>query len=47
MSNVISALTARTQLGQIIKRATEKNERFLVDLRRPFPISGELHYVEV
>ena len=31
MTNVISALTARTQLGQIIKRATQKNERFLVD----------------
>ena len=33
MTNVISALTARTQLGQIIKRATQKNERFLVDRR--------------
>jgi prevent-host-death family protein len=31
--NVISALTARTQFGQIMKRATEKNERFLVDRR--------------
>lgn len=33
MSNVISALTARTQLGQIMKRATQKNERFVVDRR--------------
>ena len=33
MANVVSALTARTQLGQIIKRATQKNERFLVDRR--------------
>jgi prevent-host-death family protein len=33
MPKVISALTARTQLGQIIKRAQEKNERFLVDRR--------------
>jgi len=33
MSNVISALTARTQLGQILKRASEGNERFLVDRR--------------
>jgi len=33
MTNVISALTARTQLGQIIKRATQKNERFVVDRR--------------
>jgi len=33
MTNVVSALTARTQLGQIIKRATQKNERFLVDRR--------------
>jgi prevent-host-death family protein len=33
MNNVISALTARTQLGQILKRASEKDERFLVDRR--------------
>lgn len=33
MTNIVSALTARTQLGQIIKRATEKNERFVVDRR--------------
>ena len=33
MTNVVSALTARTQLGQIIKRATLKNERFVVDRR--------------
>ncbi len=33
MTNVVSALTARTQLGQIIKRATQKNERFLVGRR--------------
>jgi prevent-host-death family protein len=33
MNNVISALTARTQLGQILKRAAEKDERFLVDRR--------------
>jgi prevent-host-death family protein len=33
MTNVVSALTARTQLGQIIKRATQKNERFVVDRR--------------
>jgi prevent-host-death family protein len=33
MTSVVSALTARTQLGQIIKRATEKNERFLVGRR--------------
>jgi prevent-host-death family protein len=33
MSNVVSALTARTQLGQIMKRATQKNERFLVGRR--------------
>jgi prevent-host-death family protein len=33
MSNIVSALTARTQLGQIIKRATRKNERFVVDRR--------------
>jgi prevent-host-death family protein len=33
MTNVISALTARTQLGQIIKRATKNNERFVVDRR--------------
>jgi prevent-host-death family protein len=33
MTNVVSALTARTQLGQIIKRATKNNERFVVDRR--------------
>ena len=33
MNNIISALTARTQLGQILKRAAEKDERFLVDRR--------------
>jgi prevent-host-death family protein len=29
--NVVSALTARTKLGQILKRASEKDERFVVD----------------
>lgn len=33
ITNVVSALTARTQLGQIIQRATQKNERFLVGRR--------------
>lgn len=33
MTNVVSALTARTQLGQIIKRATQNNERFVVGRR--------------
>ena len=33
MTNVVSALTARTQFGQIIKRATLKNERFVVGRR--------------
>jgi prevent-host-death family protein len=33
MPKIISALTARTQFGQIMKRAQEKNERFLVDRR--------------
>lgn len=32
-NNVVSALTARTQLGQIMKRAAEQNERFVVDRR--------------
>jgi prevent-host-death family protein len=32
-SNVISALTARTQFGQIMKRAGKGDERFLVDRR--------------
>jgi prevent-host-death family protein len=32
-SNVISAVTARAQLGQILKRAGEDNERFLIDRR--------------
>ena len=33
MNNVISALTDRTQFGQIMRRARQKNERFLVDRR--------------
>jgi prevent-host-death family protein len=33
MSNIVSALTARTQFGQIMRRASEKNERFVVDRR--------------
>ena len=33
MTNVVSALTARTQLGQILKRIKSKNERFVVDRR--------------
>ena len=33
MPNVVSALTARTQFGQIIRRVNEKNERFVVDRR--------------
>ena len=33
MTNVVSALTARTQLGQILKRIRTKNERFVVDRR--------------
>jgi prevent-host-death family protein len=31
MTRKISALTARTQLGQIMNRAVEHNERFLVE----------------
>jgi len=33
MTNVISAVTARTQLGQILRRINQKNERFVVDRR--------------
>ena len=33
MPNVISALTARTQFGQIMERAEKRNERFIVDKR--------------
>jgi prevent-host-death family protein len=33
MTNVVSALTARTQFGQIIKRATQNDERFIVGRR--------------
>src|ERR1700686_272054 len=31
MTRKISALTARTQLGQIMNRAVENNDRFLVE----------------
>jgi prevent-host-death family protein len=33
MTKKISALTARTQFGQIMERAVERRERFLVDRR--------------
>ena len=33
MNNNISAVTARTQLGQILRRAEERDERFVVDRR--------------
>jgi len=33
MTKVVSALTARTQLGAIMQRATENQERFIVDRR--------------
>lgn len=33
MTKKISALTARTQFGQIMQRAVERRERFLVDRR--------------
>lgn len=33
MTKKISALTARTQFGQIMNRAVERKERFLVDRR--------------
>jgi prevent-host-death family protein len=33
MTNVISALTARTQLGQVLRRTVQKNERFVVERR--------------
>jgi PHD/YefM family antitoxin component YafN of YafNO toxin-antitoxin module len=37
VTNVVSALTARTQLGQIMKRISQNNERFVID-RRGQPI---------
>lgn len=48
MTNVISALTARTQFGQIMRRAREKNERFVVDRRgEPQVIIMSLkHYID-
>ncbi len=33
MTNVISALTARTQLGQVLRRTAQENERFVVERR--------------
>jgi len=33
MTNVVTALTAKRQLGQIIRRATQNNERFVIDRR--------------
>lgn len=32
-SNIVSALTARTQFGQIMRRAKRNRERFVVDRR--------------
>ena len=31
--NVVSAVTARTQFGQILHRVKQNNERFVVDRR--------------
>ena len=33
LPRVVSALTARTQFGQILRRAKQKDERFIVDRR--------------
>ncbi len=33
VTNVVSALTARTQFGQIIRRASQRDERFVVGRR--------------
>jgi prevent-host-death family protein len=33
MRNVVSALTARTQFGQILRRAADSDERLVVDRR--------------
>ncbi len=33
ITKAVSALTARTQLGQIMRRAKQKNERFVVERR--------------
>jgi prevent-host-death family protein len=33
VSTMVSALTARTQLGQILKRVKTKNERFIIGRR--------------
>jgi hypothetical protein len=33
MSKIISALTARTQFGQIMERAAQRNDRFIVEHR--------------
>jgi prevent-host-death family protein len=48
MTNIVSALTARTQFGQIMRRAREKNERFVVDRRgEPQVIIMSLkHYID-
>jgi prevent-host-death family protein len=48
MPKVVSALTARTQFGQIMKRASENSERFLVG-RRGAPkviIMGVRDYID-
>ncbi|MBI4455099.1 MAG: type II toxin-antitoxin system Phd/YefM family antitoxin [Acidobacteria bacterium] len=33
MTKIVSALTARTQFGQLMRRAKQKDERFVVDRR--------------
>ncbi|MGH9417028.1 MAG: type II toxin-antitoxin system Phd/YefM family antitoxin, partial [Terriglobales bacterium] len=33
MANIIPALTARTQFGQILRRVKQNKERFVVDKR--------------
>ena len=46
MNNVISALTARTQFGQILKRASEKDERFLVGRRGQASVMSIKDYIK-
>ena len=47
-TNVVSAVEARTQLGQLLRRVTKNNERFVIDRRgEPQAILMSLdHYID-
>jgi len=42
VTNIVSALDARTQLGQILRRVKNNGERFVIDRRGPMLYRSEI-----